>query len=35
MRERATAQVLTALFSSFNDRYRIYTDTDDMALFFD
>ena len=28
------ASVLTALFSEF-DRYLIYEDTDDMALFFD
>ena len=29
------ASVLTALFSSFDERYKIYEDTDDMAIFYD
>jgi len=29
------ASVMTALFSEFDDRYQIYEDTDDMALFFE
>lgn len=29
------ASVMTALFSEFDNRYLIYEDTDDMALFFD
>lgn len=29
------ASVMTALFSQFDDRYLIYEDTDDMALFFE
>ena len=35
MTQTKRASLMTALFSNFDDRYKIYHDTKDMAFFFD
>lgn len=35
MTQTKRASLMTALFSNFDDRYKIYYDANDMALFFE